>query len=60
MIRLSYTRIEAEGDQLEIVINGEGQPPPVQDSGNLLQDGLDREITLKLTVVPSQSLRFPE
>jgi hypothetical protein len=54
------SRIEADGDTLELVINGDGPPPPLEEYGFLLRTQVDPEITLNLTVVPTQNLRFPD
>jgi uncharacterized hydrophobic protein (TIGR00271 family) len=48
------TRVEADGNQITLIINGSGDPPPLPELGTRLGDTLDRLIKLKLTIVPSE------
>jgi hypothetical protein len=54
------SRIEADGNQVELVISGSGDPPPLPDLGINVQSALDPEIKIRLKVVPSQILIYPE
>jgi uncharacterized hydrophobic protein (TIGR00271 family) len=53
-------RIDAKGGEIEIVISGFGEPPPLPDLAADLQSDLDPDVKVKLKVVPSQVLRYPE
>jgi uncharacterized hydrophobic protein (TIGR00271 family) len=53
-------RIDAAGGEIEIVISGFGEPPPLPDLAADLQSSLGPDVKVKLKVVPSQVLRFPE
>jgi uncharacterized hydrophobic protein (TIGR00271 family) len=54
------SRIDANGGEIEIVISGFGEPPPLPDLGTKLQSVLDSNTRVKLKVVPSQILLYPE
>jgi hypothetical protein len=56
----NLSKIDAAGHQIEIVISGFGEPPPLPDLAADLQSNLDPEAKVKLKVVPSQVLRYPE
>ena len=53
-------RIDARGSEIEIVISGSGEPPPLPDLAAALQANVGPEVKVKLKVVPSQVLRYPE
>ena len=53
-------KIDAHGNQLEIIITGSGELPPLPDLGTDLQAAVDSRIKIKLNVVPSQLLLYPE
>ena len=54
------TRIETHGNQVELTISGSGNPPPLSDLGTNLQSVLDPDIQVKVQIVPSQILLYPE
>ena len=47
------TRVEANGNQVNLVINGSGEPPPVSALGTRLGATLDRFIRLRVVIVPT-------
>ena len=53
-------RIDAHGDEIEIIISGVGEPPPLPELAAELQASLSPDIEVRLKVVPSQILLFPE
>jgi hypothetical protein len=53
-------RIDARGGEIEIVISGSGEPPPLPELATDLQSSLSPDVKVKLKVVPSQIMRFPE
>jgi hypothetical protein len=53
-------RIDAKGGEIEIVISGSGEPPPLPELAVDLQENLASDIKVRLKVVPSQVLRYPE
>ena len=53
-------RIEADNKQIEITISGSGDPPPLPDLGTHLETTVDKDVKVKLKVVPSRQLLFPE
>jgi uncharacterized hydrophobic protein (TIGR00271 family) len=53
-------RIDARGGEIEIVISGSGEPPPLPELAAELQASLSPDIKVRLKVVPSQVLRYPE
>ena len=53
-------KVDAHGNQLEIIITGSGELPPLPDLGTDLQAAVDSGIQVKLNVVPSQLLLYPE
>lgn len=54
------TRIDAKDNQIEVVINGFGDPPPLTDLGTDIQANLDPDTIVTLRIVPSQVLHYPE
>ena len=52
--------IEADGDQIKVIINGDGEPPPLRQLGTDLRSTLNPRVMVRLRVVPSQKLVFPE
>ncbi len=53
-------RIEADGNQVDVLITGFGDPPPLPELATNLQSTLDPRIKVRLKVVPSQILIYPE
>ncbi len=53
-------KINAHESQIEIIITGSGDLPPLPDLGSDLRATLDPEVQLKLNIVPSQLLLYPE
>lgn len=53
-------KIDANGNQIEVIISGSGEPPPLPDLGTDVQSTLGPEFQVRLKVVPSQSLLYPE
>jgi uncharacterized hydrophobic protein (TIGR00271 family) len=49
------TQVEANGDQVRLVINGSGEQPPLPELGSSLGARLNRLVELKLTIVPSET-----
>lgn len=49
------TRVEANGNQVELIINGSGEPPPVSELESSLGSSLNRLIELKLITLPSET-----
>jgi uncharacterized membrane protein len=54
------TEIDAHGNQVVITIRGPGEPPPLPDLGDDLRAAVDPTTQLKLEVVPSQQLLYPD
>lgn len=52
---ISSSRIT--GEEVEVTIVGPDNPPPPEDLAADLRDGLDRDISLQLSVVPEQRVR---
>ena len=53
-------RIDADGGEIEIIISGSGDPPPLPELAADLQSNLSPDVKVRLKVVPSQVLRYPE
>jgi uncharacterized hydrophobic protein (TIGR00271 family) len=53
-------QIDANGDQVEIVISGSGELPPLSDLGTDLQSAIDPTTRMKLKVIPTKLLFYPE
>jgi len=47
-------RVEADGNQVDLIINGSGERPPLPELGSNLGSSLDRLIKLNLIVIPSE------
>jgi uncharacterized hydrophobic protein (TIGR00271 family) len=54
------SRIEADGNQVEVIISGSGDPPALPDLGTDLQTMLGSDARVKVKIVPSQILIYPE
>ena len=48
------SRVEADGNRVNLVINGSGDLPPLPELGTSLATTLDRLVQLKLTIVPTE------
>ncbi len=48
------TRVDANGNQIDLIINGSGEPPSLPELGSRLENSLNRLIRLNLTVVPTE------
>ena len=48
------SRVDANGNQVNVVINGSGDPPLLSELGTSVGAALNRLVDLKLTIVPSQ------
>jgi uncharacterized hydrophobic protein (TIGR00271 family) len=53
-------QIEADNNQIEIVVTGPGEPPPLPDLGTKLKSVVDEGVVVKLKVVPALQKLFPE
>lgn len=53
------TRVKADGDQVEIVVNGSGPPPPLPDSESDIPPELEG-YDLEFRVMPSEVYYYPE
>ena len=54
------TRVEVDDWHLNVVINGSGDLPALDELGEGLQSSIGSAIELKMRVVPSETLLFPE
>ena len=54
------TRITVRGKQIEVTINGDGVLPPLPDLGTNLQKTIHPNVQLRLKVVPSRHISYPE
>ena len=54
------TRVEVDDRHLNVVINGSGDLPALDELGEALQSSIGPAIELKMKVVPSETLLFPE
>lgn len=54
------TGVEADGWNLTVLINGSGDLPVLDELGADLQSAIGPKITMKMKVVPSETLRYPE
>jgi uncharacterized hydrophobic protein (TIGR00271 family) len=57
---LELNRINVNGNQIEVIISGDGDTPPLSDLTTSLQSTLDPQIQLELKVVPSKIIVYPE
>ena len=57
---LEINRVDADGNQIEIVISGSDDPPPVTDLGANLRSAIHPQTQVELRIVPSQVVNFPE
>jgi uncharacterized hydrophobic protein (TIGR00271 family) len=48
------SRVDANGNQVNLIINGSGDPPLLSELGTSVGAALNRLVDLKLTIVPSQ------
>jgi uncharacterized hydrophobic protein (TIGR00271 family) len=53
-------KVDANGNQVKVVINGSGEPPPLPDLGTDLQSSVDPATRVELKVVPSELLLYPD
>jgi uncharacterized hydrophobic protein (TIGR00271 family) len=53
-------KIDANGNQIEVIISGAGDPPPLPDPGTDLGTAIDQDVTVNVKVVPARVLRYPE
>jgi len=53
-------RINANGNQVDIIISGSGEPPPLPDLATNMQSTLDRQVKVRLIVVPTEIRIYPE
>ena len=56
----SVTKVEADGRNLNVLINGSGDLPALDELGADLQSTVGPEIKMKMRVVASEILLFPE
>ena len=52
-------RVTVKGKEIEVIINGTGELPPLPYLGTTMQRTIDANVQLKLKVVPSQNMTFP-
>ena len=52
-------QIEANGNQVDIIISGNGDPPPLPELATNLQTKLDPQLKVRLKVVPIEILNYP-
>jgi hypothetical protein len=50
----NVTNVDAKGDQVSLAIHGSGEPPNLVALGEEVQETLNRFVTIKLTIVPSE------
>ena len=48
------TKVDAKGNEVNLVINGSGAPPNLVALGEEVRETLNRFVTIKLTIVPSE------
>jgi len=46
--------VDLDGAEVTVAITGDELPPPVEDLGALLEEGLGRDVEVEVTVIPSQ------
>ena len=56
----SVTKVDADGRNLSVLISGSGDLPALDELGANLQSAIGPEIKMKMRVVPSEILLFPE
>jgi uncharacterized hydrophobic protein (TIGR00271 family) len=54
------TKVEADGRNLNVLINGSGDLPAVDELGANLQSAIGPKVNMKMRVVPSETLLYPE
>jgi uncharacterized hydrophobic protein (TIGR00271 family) len=54
------TKVEADGRNLNVLINGSGDLPALDELGTDLQSTLGPRIKMNMRVVPSETLHYPE
>ncbi len=52
--------IEAKGDIVTVIISGFGDPPPIDTLGEDFQQAVGPDIRIRLRIIPSQSVIYPE
>lgn len=53
-------RITAKGDQVDILISGSGEPPPLTDLATNMQSTIDPRVKVRLIVVPTEIRIYPK
>jgi uncharacterized membrane protein len=53
-------RIEADGNQVDVIIAGFGDAPPFADLVTEMQSTLDPDVKVKFIVVPTEILNYPK
>jgi uncharacterized hydrophobic protein (TIGR00271 family) len=56
----NVTKVEADGRNLNVLINGSGDLPALDELGTDLQSTLGPRIKMNMRVVPSETLHYPE
>ncbi len=56
---LELNRIEAHGDEIEMLLSGDGDVPPLAELGERVRKVLDRQVTIKVIVVPTREMVLP-
>jgi uncharacterized membrane protein len=52
--KYDITKVDAIEGQVNLTINGSGEPPNLVELGEKVRQSLDRFVTIKLTIVPSE------
>ncbi len=58
--QLELTSVHANGNQIEVIIHGVGEPPPPTDLDPDLSSALGPQAQGIIKIVPSQAFVFPE
>ena len=54
------SKIEADGNRIDVLITGHGEPPLLSELGSKLKSDFDPSIEVRLIVIPSRNLVYPE
>jgi hypothetical protein len=54
------TKVEADGRNLNVLINGSGDLPALDELGADLQSAIGPRIKMNMKVVPAETLLYPE
>ncbi len=54
------TKVDADGQQIEVIITGSGDLPPPAELGTDLESALAPTIEMTIRIVPAETLHYPE